>query len=65
MTSLSIVPQHIQEVLYVINRHKFYASAKKCVFMKPEVLFLGYVVSGIGLRVDESKIEAIRNWTRS
>ena len=33
---------------------------KKCVFMAPEVLFLGYVVSGDGLRVDESKIEAIR-----
>ena len=37
---------------------------KKCVFMAPEVLFLGYVVSGDGLRVDESKIEAIRNWPR-
>ena len=37
---------------------------KKCVFMAPEVLFLGYVVSGDGLRVDESKIEVIRNWPR-
>ena len=40
------------------------ATLKKYVFMAPEVLFLGYVVSGDGLRVDESKIEAIRNWPR-
>ena len=32
--------------------------------MAPEVLFLGYVVLGDGLRVDESKIEAIKSWHR-
>ena len=32
--------------------------------MAPEVLFLGYVVSGDKLRVDESKIKAIKNWPR-
>ena len=42
----------------------FLVVMKKCVFMAPEVLFLSYVVSGDGLRVDESKIEAIRNWSR-
>ena len=28
--------------------------------MTPDVLFLGYVVSNNGLRVDESKIEVIK-----
>ena len=32
--------------------------------MTPEVLFLGYVISGDSLRVDESKIKVIRNWPR-
>ena len=45
----------------MLRRDKFYAAVKKCVFMAPEVLFLGYVVLGDGLRVDEFKIEAIRN----
>ena len=49
---------------------RFYASFrgissfKKCVFMTPKVLFLGYVVSGNGLRVDKSKIEVLRQWPR-
>ncbi|XP_052176574.1 uncharacterized protein LOC127790885 [Diospyros lotus] len=41
---------------------KFYAAVQKCVFMTPKVLFLGYVVSGDGLQVDESKIEVVRHW---
>ena len=48
----------------MLRRDKFYVVVKKCVFMAPEVLFLGYVVSGDGLRLDESKIEAIRTWPR-
>ncbi|KAI9169056.1 hypothetical protein LWI28_006273 [Acer negundo] len=54
--------QHIREVLCVLRREKFVAAAKKCVFMTPKVLFLGYVISGEGLQVDESKIEAVRQW---
>ena len=30
--------------------------------MPPKVLFLGYVVPGDVLSVDESKIEVIRQW---
>ena len=59
--TLYLYLQHIREVLCVLQRDKFFAVVKKCVFMAPEVLFLGYVVSGDGLRVDKSKIEAIRN----
>ena len=62
--SIELHFQHIREVLCVPRRDKFYAAVKKCVFMALEVLFLGYVVSGDGLRVDESKAKAIRNWPR-
>ncbi|KAI9187093.1 hypothetical protein LWI28_024339 [Acer negundo] len=54
--------QHIREVLCVLRREKFVAATKKCVFMTPKVLFLGYVIFGEGLQVDESKIEAVRQW---
>ncbi|KAI9165278.1 hypothetical protein LWI28_010951 [Acer negundo] len=30
--------------------------------MTPKVLFVGYIISGEGLQVDESKIEAVRQW---
>ena len=60
--NLEIHLQHIREVLCVLRRDKFFAVVKKCVFMTPEVLCLGYVVSSDGLRVDDSKIEAIKQW---
>ena len=51
--------EHICEVLFILRRDKFFTAVKKYVFMALEVLFLGYVVSGDGLKVDESKIKAI------
>ena len=56
--------QHVREVFSVLRREKFFAAMKKCVFMVPKVLFLGYVVSGAGLEVDEAKVEAVRNWPK-
>ena len=56
--------QHVREVFIVLRREKFFAAMKKCIFMAPKVLFLGYVVSGAGLKVDEAKVEAVRNWPR-
>ena len=44
-------------------RDKSFVAIKKCILMAPKVPFLGYVVSSDGLRVDESKIEAIRQWS--
>ena len=54
--------EHVRKVLKVLQREQFYAAMKKCVFMTPKVLFLGYVISGDGLQVDETKVEAVRNW---
>jgi hypothetical protein len=54
--------QHVQEVLCVLRREKFYASPAKCSFMKESVLFLGYVVSKDGLAANESKVAAMRAW---
>ena len=54
--------QHIHEVLCVLWRDKFFVVIKKCIFISPQVLFISYVVSGDGLKVDESNIEAIRQW---
>ena len=56
--------QHVREVFTVLRREKFFAAMKKCIFMAPKVLFLGYVVSGAGLEVDEAKVEAVKNWPR-
>ncbi|KAI3526019.1 hypothetical protein L1887_05170 [Cichorium endivia] len=53
---------HVRQVLTLLRRDSLYAAAKKCVFMTPKVLFLGYVVSGEGIQVDESKVAVVKQW---
>jgi len=35
---------------------------EKCTFCTEEVVFLGFIVSGLGIQVDESKVQAIMDW---
>ena len=42
--------------------NKLYGNLAKCTFCNDKVIFLGFVVSKHGVEVDESKIEAIKNW---
>ncbi|CAM8917787.1 unnamed protein product [Rhodiola kirilowii] len=53
---------HIKLVLDVLRREQLYANMDKCSFFTKKVVFLGYVISGQGIEVDESKFEAIKNW---
>jgi hypothetical protein len=46
----------------VLRKEQFFAAKGKCVFLSDQVLFLGYIVSSKGLSVDETKIEAIKQW---
>ena len=46
----------------VLEREKLFGNLKKCTVFSNEVTFLGYVVTPSGIRVDESKVEAIRSW---
>ena len=55
---------HLRTVLQVLRTHKLYAKLSKCEFWLKEIAFLGHIVSGDGLRVDPSKIEAIVSWER-
>lgn len=45
-----------------LRREKIFVAKHKCEFGVSEVLFLGYVVSATGLRVDPQKIAAIASW---
>nr|GEU69428.1 reverse transcriptase domain-containing protein [Tanacetum cinerariifolium] len=38
---------------------KLYANGKKCHFLVTEVTFLGYIVTGSGIKIDPTKVEAI------
>ena len=54
--------EHLREVLTVLQENKLYLNLKKCHFMTDSLLFLGFIVSVDGIRVDEEKVKAIREW---
>jgi len=45
-----------------LEDEELYGNLKKCSFCTQEVTFLGYIVTAQGVKVDESKIKAIRSW---
>ena len=53
---------HLKTVLEVLRREKLYAKLSKCNFWLNEIMFLGHVISSIGISVDPHKIEAVIKW---
>jgi hypothetical protein len=56
--------EHLRVVLQILRERKLYAKFSKCEFWLDRVGFLGHVISGDGISVDPTKIEAILNWNR-
>lgn len=56
--------ERLQDVLEVLRRERFHATAKKCVFMTSKMTFLGYMITRKGLQVDESEVEIAKQWPR-
>ncbi len=45
-----------------LQKHSLYANLKKYRFYQDEVRFLGYIVSHQGIRMEEKRIKAVRDW---
>ena len=54
--------QQVKEVLCHLKMNGLYTAPNKYVFHQEEVEFLGYILSTDGLRMDEEKVQTIRNW---
>ncbi len=52
----------VQWLLEQLRKHSLYANLKKCWFCEDELQFLGFVVLAQSIRIEEEKIEAIRDW---
>ncbi|GKE73039.1 hypothetical protein Tco_1535080, partial [Tanacetum coccineum] len=46
------------------ENNKLFAKQSKCSFAVKKVEYLGHVMSGEGVAIDPSKIEAIKNWQK-
>ncbi|KAL0175542.1 hypothetical protein M9458_027872, partial [Cirrhinus mrigala] len=56
--------QHVRAVLQRLIKHQLYAKEEKCEFHQERITFLGYVISSEGVAMDETKVNAVRNWPR-
>ncbi|KAK3506401.1 hypothetical protein QTP70_016614, partial [Hemibagrus guttatus] len=56
--------RHVMEVLRRLRSHHLFLKAEKCLFHQPSVQFLGYVIDRSGVRMDETKVAAVRDWPR-
>ncbi|GKA51451.1 RNA-directed DNA polymerase [Tanacetum coccineum] len=47
---------HLRQIFSVLRAQKLYANGKKCYFLMTEVTFLGYIVTGSGIKMDPTKV---------
>jgi len=52
----------LAQIMMVLGREKLINNLKKCTFLTKEVIFLRYIVTEAGIKVDESKVKTIRTW---
>jgi hypothetical protein len=56
--------KQVSNVFQLLLDNKMCNEIDKCVFSQTESTFLGYIVSGKGLRMDPEKAKAIVEWPR-
>src|SRR4051812_29770684 len=54
--------EHLKIALQLLRDNQLYLKLSKCEFWLSEVKFLGHVVSGAGLAVDDEKVAAVKDW---
>ncbi len=57
--------EHVQAIRWMLvqlRKYLLYANLKKCRFHQDEMSFLGYIVSHLGIQIEEKRIKAVRDW---
>jgi transposase InsO family protein len=53
---------HIKLVLQLLQHNHLYVNKAKCEFGVSEIEFVGHIVTSHGVKVDDNKVIAIKNW---
>ncbi len=51
--------KHLDLVLDILAKHKFYAKLRKCELCLNQVEYLGFIIDSKGVKADPKKIEKI------
>ena len=54
--------RHVGRILARLREHKLSLKPEKCWFSKKEIKFLGLIISEDSIKMDEGKVEAIKDW---
>ena len=54
--------QHLRQVLHKLREEKLYAKMSKCEFGLAEIEYLGVTVGPGGVRMNDDKVKAIKEW---
>lgn len=53
---------HLEAVFKRLQQHSLFVKGSKCRFLQTEIEFLGHRISPLGISVDTSKTQVIREW---
>ena len=62
LTDEEFAIQVVKQILQVLREHKLYLKSEKCMFLQKEMPYLGYIISGEGIRPDPVKLAGIKEW---
>lgn len=54
----------MRKALQTLRKQKLYVKLSKCKFWLSEVVFLGHLMSSIGISIDLAKIDVVLRWER-
>jgi len=54
--------KHVREVLSRLRDNSLFGKLEKCNFHKSSTIFLGYIISSNGIKMDPEKVEATLTW---
>jgi hypothetical protein len=54
--------RHLHVVLVVLHQHRLFVKRSKCSFGVDTVAYLGHTISGAGVAMDLTKVQAIHDW---
>lgn len=54
----------VRWILDILRKHTFFVNFKKCYFYKDRACFLGYIILAQGIKMEDKRIEAVKNWPK-
>ena len=55
--------EHVRLVMKALRTNDFYVKSSKCVFFQKHIEFCDYIINDEKIKINETKLKTIRNWS--